>query len=389
MGDPVNEATLLVGDALERLRTLPAGVAQTCVTSPPYWGQRDYGTGAWEGGDPEHEHDRVLSRAGRGGSGSEPKRAAFPRDVPAAACACGARYVDQQLGLEADPDAWAARLVGVFDEVRRVLRPDGTLWLNVGDAYAAGAAGNMPRDHSGDAYRETRGAQGARAARRGGRVPMGLAPKQLLGLPWRLAFALQAAGWWLRADLVWAKPNALPESARDRPSRAHEYLFLLAGRARYYYNADAVREAPRYLEPDAPEEYERLVGKSYHDHGEDLTQGMSQGRAATWRVATNPKGRNLRTVLVVNTQPSTIAHFATFPERLVAPCILAGSRPGDLVLDPFAGTATVGVVALRLGRRFLGVELHPGQAASARARLEEVAPLLAKVSVDPAPERVA
>jgi DNA modification methylase len=365
---PVTEATLLVGDALERLRELPNGIAQTCISSPPYWGQRDYGTGAWAGGDPAHAHDRVLSRAGRGGSGSTPKRSAFPRDVPAAACACGARYFDQQLGLEATPDAWAARLVEVFAEVRRVLRPDGTLWLNAGDAYAGGASGN--------------GSSGARR-------PHGLAPKQLLGLPWRLAFALQADGWWLRSDLVWAKPNALPESARDRPSRAHEYLFLLAARARYYYDPDAVREVPRYLEPDAPEEYERLVGKSYYDHGEDLAQGMSQARAPTWRVASHPKGRNLRTVLVVNTQPSPLAHYATFPERLVAPCILAGSRPGDLVLDPFAGTATVGVVALRLGRRFLGVELHPGQAEGARARLEAVAPLLAKVSLDPAPGPVA
>jgi site-specific DNA-methyltransferase (cytosine-N4-specific) len=272
LADPVAGSVLIQGDAVDVLASLPAGCVQTAVTSPPYWSLRNYG-------------------------------------------------IDGQIGLESSLEEFIKALTRVFDGVRRVLRPDGTLWLNVGDTYTSG----------GRTWRAPDRKNRARAMETRPPTPAGLKPKDLIGVPWRLALALQASGWYLRADVIWNKPNCQPESVGDRPTRSHEYVFLFAKSERYYYDINAVP---------------------------------------------GPGGRRLRTVWEINTQagPETNGHFATFPTALVEPCILASSAQGDLVLDPFLGSGTTAMVAGRNGRRFVGIELHPEYLAMARERLNRQEP---------------
>jgi DNA modification methylase len=262
------DSGLVIGDSAKVLAAIPEGTFQTCVTSPPYWGLRDY-------------------------------------------------QINGQIGLEASLDAYLQSLVDVFDEVRRVMRDDGTLWLNIGDSYTSGGRTWRAPDKKNPVR-----AMGVRPP-----TPKGLKPKDLIGVPWRLAFALQASGWYLRADIIWNKPNCQPESVKDRPTRSHEYLFLFSKSERYRYNGTTVR---------------------------------------------GPNDRNLRTVWDINTQGTRDAHFATFPPALVQPCVLLATAPGDLVLDPFIGSGTTGVVALDLGRRFLGIELNPDYVKIAERRLNGV-----------------
>jgi site-specific DNA-methyltransferase (cytosine-N4-specific) len=258
-----------VGDALELLKTLPTETFQTCVTSPPYWGLRDY-------------------------------------SIPG------------QIGAEERVEDYTDRLVAIFREVRRVLCADGTLWLNIGDSYTSG----------GRTWRDTDSKLPARGMSYRAPTPEGLKPKDLIGVPWRLAFALQADGWYVRSDIIWEKPNAIPESVKDRPTKVHEYVFLLSKSERYYYHYEAVR------------------------------QPSASGAM-----------KNLRSVWPVNTQPLPESHFATFPPALVLPCILAGSRPGTKVLDPFFGSGTVGEVCADTGRDFVGLELNPDYVDIQRRRL--------------------
>lgn len=294
------DATLHVGDCRSALAALPDGVAQTCVTSPPYWGLRDYGHAS-------------------------------------------------QLGQEATPEEYVASMVAVFRDVWRVLRPDGTLWLNLGDSYAGPGGG-------------AQGMTGQRAGRRHtAQVPAkagaGLRPKDLVGIPWRVAFALQSDGWYLRADIIWHKPNPMPESVRDRPTKAHEYVFLLAKSERYFYDADAAAEqaAGGTRRGDSRKLAERAVART----GGAISGGVARSTLGV----SSTRTRNRRTVWTVATRPYRGTHFATFPEELVEPCVLAGSRPGDLVLDPFNGAGTTGLVAMRHRRRYVGVELNPAYAA--------------------------
>lgn len=259
------DSLVIEGDALKSLQRLPTASIQCVVTSPPYWGLRDYG-------------------------------------------------VVGQIGLESELQQFINRLVAVFAEVRRVLRDDGTVWLNIGDGYTSGNRGWRAPDKKNPAR-----AMGVRPD-----TPAGLKPKDLIGVPWRLAFALQADGWYLRSDIVWNKPNAMPESVKDRPTRSHEYIFLLSKSEHYAY-----------------------------DHREVLETG----------------GRNRRSVWNINTQPTPHAHFATFPPSLVEPCILASTKQGDFVLDPFFGSGTVGIVCEALHRRYVGVELNPDYVQIATSRL--------------------
>lgn len=263
-----DQSLIFEGDALSVLHSLPNELVQCAITSPPYWGMRDYG-------------------------------------------------VDAQLGLEPTLPEFLDHLVRVFDEVKRILKPDGTLWLNIGDGYTSGNRGWRAPDKKNP----------ARAMDVRPDTPEGLKPKDLLGLPWRLAFALQDAGWYLRSDIVWHKPNAMPESVKDRPTRCHEYVFLFAKAEKYHYDAEAVMEI------------------------------------------TNNSKRNRRSVWSINTQAFPAAHFATFPPDLVKPCILAGSRNHDYVLDPFFGSGTVGLVCRQLRRKYLGVELNPEYVSIAAERL--------------------
>jgi DNA modification methylase len=317
-------ARLLRGDALAGLAQLPDESVQCVVTSPPYWGLRDYGN-------------------------------------------------DGQLGLEPSPEEYTARLVGVFREVRRVLREDGTLWLNLGDSYTSG--GRKERDPGRSkihpAFEGESFADGLRPD-----TPVGLKPKDLVGVPWRVAFALQADGWWLRSDIIWAKPNPMPESVTDRPTKAHEYLFLLAKSQRYYFDQDAVRE---------PSEYPDDNRKARQKKDDYNTQMGNRGRVRSVINPINDKAypqRNVRSVWTVPTQPFPGAHFAVFPPKLIEPCIKAGSSEGDAVLDPFCGSGTTGVVALRLDRRFVGIEINPEYCELAWQRITFDAPLLNSVGVE-------
>lgn len=265
-----NESVLYEGDALTVLGRLPDESVSCIVTSPPYWGLRDY-------------------------------------DVPG------------QIGLENTLPQFLNRLVAVFAEARRVLKSDGTLWLNIGDGYTSGNR----------RYRAPDKKHRVRAMSVRPDTPDGLKPKDLLGVPWRLAFALQEDGWYLRSDIVWHKPNAMPESVKDRPTRSHEYFFMFSRAERYHYDPAPIMEK------------------------------SAAGRP-----------RNRRSVWNVNTQPSRWSHIASFPPELIEPCILASTRPGDRVLDPFFGSGTVGAVAQQLGRSFVGIELHHEYVASAARRLE-------------------
>lgn len=316
-------ARILVGDVRHRLADLPDCSIQTCVTSPPYWGLRDYGH-------------------------------------------------DGQIGLEQTPDEYVAELVEVFREVRRVLADDGTLWLNLGDSYATqgGAHGGRVDNQTG---------VGAKAAHLSGagdkearRPPAGLKPKDLIGIPWRVAFALQSDGWWLRQDIIWAKPNPMPESVTDRCTKAHEYVFLLSKSARYFYDIEPIREP-------VSEHWKHGGLPPVPLRGEHVLTAGSRVKAK--RVYDEPKGANRRSVWTIPTKPYAGAHFAVMPEALAEPCILAGSRPGDLVLDPFTGSGTVGVVALRHDRDFIGTELNPEYAALAEARIYDDGPLMNTIEV--------
>lgn len=265
LGDGTSDSAIVIADAKQVLQSVGDSTFQTTVTSPPYWSLRDYG-------------------------------------------------IEGQIGLEASVDQYIADLVEIFEEVRRTTKSDGTLWLNIGDSYTSGGRNRRAPDKKNP----------IRAMDVRPPTPDGLKPKDLIGVPWKLAFALQEAGWFLRADLIWHKPNCQPESVRDRPTRAHEYLFLFSKSERYTYHSEAVR---------------------------------------------GPNNRNLRTVWDIHTRPLKDAHFATFPLELVEPCVLLGSSPEDLVLDPFIGAGTTGLAALETGRRFFGVELNPEYAQIAEARL--------------------
>lgn len=308
--EPCTGVRVYVGDVRAALREMPAESVQTVVTSPPYWGLRDYG-------------------------------------------------IAGQLGLEETPAEYVANLVEVFREIWRVLRPDGTAWLNLGDSYA-GYHGNS--NHVIPTSSTNGWTNGYNENLRGGQRPqdIGLKPKDLVGIPWRVALALQADGWWLRSDIIWSKPNPMPESVTDRPTRAHEYIFLLTKRERYFYDADAVRE------PSTHPVGAKRGPKVYTDGGY-----FRNGEGASTLGGGNPVGRNRRTVWAISTKPFPEAHFATFPPEIPRTCILAGSRPGDVVLDPFHGSGTTMQVALELGRQYVGCDLNPEYVAmSMRTRLK-------------------
>jgi DNA modification methylase len=275
-----------------------------------------------------------------------------------------------QLGLEATPEEYVEKLVKVFREVRRVLRDDGTLWLNLGDSYAAGGSGGCSPTSTltggGGRYRSGSKLESQHAEGFIRKAPPGLKPKDLCGIPWRVAFALQADGWYLRSDIIWHKPNPMPESVTDRPTKAHEYLFLLTKSARYYYDAVAIRE---------PATCKAMPLSSRHDggkRGEAMRKaGLGSGNSGGTLGWNRPElGRNKRTVWTITTKPYAGAHFAVMPEALVKPCILAGTKPGDVVLDPFMGAGTVAKVAHRLDRNWLGCELSAEYTDQALQRLE-------------------
>jgi DNA modification methylase len=289
MSDPL---TIIHGDALSSLQTLESESVQTCVTSPPYWGLRDYGH-------------------------------------------------DSQIGLEKTPDEYVARLVEIFREVKRALKKDGTLWLNLGDSYAGGGRGGNP-DESPHRKQATNTGSVIGVTKNPWPVPTNCKPKDLVGIPWMVAFALRADGWYLRSDIIWSKPNPMPESVTDRPTKSHEYVFLLSKSQRYYFDQDTVRE---------PAEWARwgnqTCKKDYRGIQPIDMDSLNDRRE---------QGRNIRSVWTVATAPFSGAHFATFPPDLIKPCILAGAPVGGVVMDCFAGSGTTGKVAIELGRKAILIE---------------------------------
>lgn len=310
---------ILVGDCIDMMRTLPDQSVQCCVTSPPYYGLRDYG-------------------------------------------------VDGQIGLEETPAEFIARLVEVFREVRRVLRDDGTAWVNMGDSYA-GSWGAQGRPQ-GDGQMSGRSITSARQINEHPRFKsgtgvrgreMGMKSKDLMGIPWRLAFALQDDGWYLRQDIIWNKPNPMPESVRDRCTKSHEYIFLLSKSKRYHFDQLAIAE--QALEPRGPGNVEPIESLP----GERSTEN-SNIRGSLHKIGPRPT-RNRRSVWTVATRSFREAHFATFPPDLIRPCILAGAPRGGVVLDPFGGAGTTAVVAMQEGRKSILCELNPEYAAMAERRI--------------------
>jgi len=297
---------VVCADVLDYLSEIPDGVVQTCITSPPYWGLRDYGTATWEGGDPECDH-QPPDEAGQTNKPTSGQRQHAGRFSSPYCYKCGATRIDKQLGLESTPEEYVAKMVEIFREVRRVLRDDGTIWVNLGDSYAGA--------HTTYNGKQKKWQHGEYPGRREvGQSQHGLKPKDLCMIPARVALALQADGWYLRSDIIWAKPNPMPESVTDRPTKSHEYLFLLSKSEKYYYDADAIREQSLMTNGPRPE------GHIDSHFGKQMERGLGYKLAYD-----NPFGRNKRTVWTIATEPCPHAHFATFPTKLVEPCILAGT----------------------------------------------------------------
>lgn len=359
------------GDCIKWLDAMPAGIVNTCITSPPYYGLRDYGSGRWEGGDASHDHAKEVGTRTFGRNDierygvSETFTGGLLKHIrterpKAVMCSCGAVYVDEQIGQEETPEHYVSRLVDVFRAVRRVLRDDGTVWLNLGDSYSSQPRGNKPGDIESSNLSGGGGWQDE--VPRGGidksRLP-GIKPKDLIGIPWMVAFALRADGWYLRSDVIWNKPNPMPESITDRPTKAHEYIFLLAKSQRYFYDADAIKESA-ILAGHVHKLYSKTKSAARAlAFGKKNPVGNEHPDAPPY---TNKEMRNKRSVWTVNARPYSGAHFATYPEELIEPCVLAGSPVRGVVLDPFIGSGTTAAVAARLERYWIGCELNASNA---------------------------
>lgn len=332
--------TLHQGEVLDILRTLQDESINCCVTSPPYWGLRDYGTAEWQGGDAECDH--IQSENKHGGDRADRNQEGYKKQYKNICPKCGAIRKDKQLGLEKTPEEYVARMVEIFREVRRVLRKDGTLWLNLGDSYnGSGGAGG---DYNAGGIKEGQ-------PKYKGRNTGSLKPKDLVGIPWRVAFALQADGWWLRQDIIWHKPNPMPESVTDRCTKAHEYVFLMSKSAKYYYDSDAVKENTASI-------CTRKRASAFRQQDENPNNTLTT------------VGRNKRSVWTVTTKPFKEAHFATFPRDLIRPMIQAGCPAGCVVLDPFMGSGTTAIEAIYQGKRYIGIDLNPDYCAMAARRIE-------------------
>lgn len=438
------DVRLYHGDALNVLRSMPDESVDCVVTSPPYWGLRDYGTGSWDGGDPDCDHKAPAKGGPHSASTLGPKRDGLGPDNAAWAeskrehqytdsCGkCGATRTDQQLGLEPTPDQFVQNMVAVFREVRRVLAPHGTCWVNLGDSYVSNGfypdAPSRKVPSKSTSYGEAgRGPQITKVK--------GLKTKDLVGIPWRVAFALQTDGWYLRSDIVWAKPNPMPESVTDRPTKSHEYVFLLTKQPRYWFDAEAVREPVSPSSDFGNPRPETTFASTSPDAANDKRIHMRLGNGSVG----NASGRNVRSVWQIATQPYPEAHFATFPEELARRCVLAGCpvrvcrvcgkpseriverervydhtttqptalrdrndlnggadghdvrhgptvrtetlgwsdcghnnwRPGQ-VLDPFIGSGTVAKVARDHGRHAVGIDLNEQYLQLAARRLQQL-----------------
>jgi len=370
---------------------LADGSVQCVVTSPPYYGLRDYGTAKWEGGDPECEHT-----VGSGdndnlkGYVTRPERDGEKRKY----CQkCGAIRIDEQIGLEQTPDEYIANLVAVFRECKRILRDDGTLWVNIGDSYAS------MKSRYNQKAQNLNGGKSQDNVFQGNKTDLyhhpelGIKDKDLIGIPWMLAFALRADGWWLRQDIIWAKPNPMPESVKDRCTKSHEYIFLLSKSAKYYYDNEAIMELATGFDGRKDTKYkggpkdmaggahERWQYKNLQPDGQQPnTMHLNRLEGNEYMSPV----RNKRDVWTVTTKPYKGAHYATFNPELIKPCILAGAPEGGIVFDPFVGSGTTVATAIQLGRKGIGLDLSLTYLyENAKDRIEaEMLPLLTLIEQD-------
>lgn len=378
---------ILTGNAKDKLKELEDNSVQCCVTSPSYYGLRDYGTGKWLGGDPNCKHYRTSKYSANdctghkamGDAGQAVGDAIYKSVCPL----CGAVRVDEQIGLEETPEEYVERLVEVFREVKRVLKDDGTLWINIGDSYVSNISNNRNF-----IYDDGRGGNQSIIAEHV--LSDEYKQKDLYGIPWMLAFALRKDGWYLRQDIIWAKTNPMPESVKDRCVKSHEYIFLLSKSSQYKFNYEAIREEAISKESRALEiERNRLFGdekylcssgikfggNKYGDSDDSHFQTYSGNEYV-------PTGmRTKRDVWSVSVSTYKDAHFATYPEELVLPCILAGTDENDIVLDPFNGSGTTGVVALKQKRKYIGVDLNEEYVELASNRLQATALEMSKYNL--------
>lgn len=382
---------IIQGDCLEIVKTLEPKSVNCVVTSPPYWGLRDYGTSTWIGGDDNCPHmrttkiskDTSTGHKGMFEQGNVVGDAIYKSKCPK----CGAVREDSQLGLEETPEEYVENLVKLFREIRNALRDDGTVWLNLGDSYSGGHVGRNDGGVTDGKQKKVEGLENTKSHK----VPSGLKAKDLVGIPWRVAFALQADGWYLRQDIIWAKPNPMPESVTDRCTKSHEYIFLLSKSKDYYYDNEAIKE------PASPESRLRMMrGVSENHKNVNGAPGQTPHSLAKPRLNVRhknlqPKGqsnhtmhenrlnsgdpvteyRNKRDVWTVSTKPYAEAHFAVYPQKLIEPCVLAGCPEGGVVLDPFFGSGTTGFVAKKLNRNYIGIELNPEYIKIAEKRLAQ------------------
>lgn len=331
-----------MGDALKELKKIADKSVKVCVTSPPYWGLRDYG-------------------------------------------------VAGQLGLEKSPEEYVGKMVEIFREVRRVLKDDGTLWLNLGDSYANSGRGGIGNKSTLQGGHQNQNESRAQKVRRS-KIVGELKPKDLIGIPWRVAFALQDDGWFLRQDIIWHKTNPMPESVRDRCTKAHEYVFLLSKRQKYYFDIEAIKEPATYGMPSSPDKIKSICGQGFTRRagggGKKLSSNACFGNRKDSQNLDKAgekiyETRQKRSVWSVATTPFKGAHFATFPPKLIEPCVLAGCPIGGTVLDPFAGAGTTWLVAKKLNRNFIGIELNPDYAKMAIERVNnETSPDLQRAFVE-------
>ena len=354
----MSDYRILQGNCLETLKTLEAESVDCCVTSPPYYGLRDYGTGKWEGGDPACNHKRDSKHSDACTTGHSNSELTVGDAIYKSVCKkCGAVRKDEQIGLEQTPEDFIDTLSRVFKEVHRVLKPNGTLWVNIGDSYSGsgkGPAGNLGAEH------DERNMEDLHSSV----VPAGTKPKDLIGIPWMLAFRLRADGWYLRQDIIWHKPNPMPESVTDRCTKAHEYIFLLSKSRSYHFDNEAIKTRAH---PDNSNRDRDAEGKFNNTPGRTRMAGLKTNH---YEMA------NKRSVWSVNTRSYKEAHFATYPPELIEPCILAGCPKGGTVLDPFGGSGTTAEVALTNNRNAILCELNPEYIALMGRRLSTIQPTL-------------
>ena len=353
--------TILFGDCRETLKNLTNSSVRTCVTSPPYYGLRDYGTATWIGGDPNCNHRRdtkVNPETCNTGHKNHDDMSGVGDAIYKTVCPkCGAIRQDDQLGLEESPEEYIESLVSVFREVRNALTDDGTLWVNLGDSYYNYRSdGNYPKQ----TVSKTRQDLPQSTPVRGNKLK-GLKSKDLIGIPWMFAFAMRADGWYLRQDIIWHKPNPMPESVKDRCTKAHEYIFLFSKNKNYFYDNEAIKEPAKDWGTR-----DRTNGK-YHNPG----SGLAPHSGLTKSYPT----KNKRSVWSVTVKPYKEAHFATYPPDLIEPCILAGSEEGDTVLDPFMGAGTTAAVAKSLNRYYVGCELNEDYGNLIQKRIQNYHPV--------------